>query len=122
MKSLNHKWLVQNYRYDPETGLFFRFGSARVLGSLNSDGYVKIKMRGQTVLAHRLAWFYVHGVWPEFVIDHRNEVRHDNRIRNLRDIRQRKNVVRRGAVADAKGPPKTSGMSYSDLVRQLVAA
>lgn len=34
--------------------------------------------------AHRLAWLYIHGAWPDREIDHANGVRTDNRIENLR--------------------------------------
>jgi hypothetical protein len=37
-------------------------------------------------LGHRLAWFYVNGVWPVGDIDHINGNRSDNRIANLRDV------------------------------------
>jgi hypothetical protein len=41
-------------------------------------------LRKSDFLAHRLAWFYVHGVWPPVLIDHINGKRSDNRIVNLR--------------------------------------
>jgi len=43
----------------------------------------RIELGGKNYLAHRLAWFYVHGVWPD-QIDHINGDRSDNRIANLR--------------------------------------
>lgn len=77
--------------YDPETGLFAnngtRHGVARgsPTGTLDaSNGYVKIGVCGRRYYAHRLAWFYVYGEWPENDIDHLNGVRSDNRIANLR--------------------------------------
>lgn len=37
-------------------------------------------------MAHRLAWLYVHGEWPQREIDHKDNVRHHNWIGNLRDV------------------------------------
>ena len=82
--------------YDPETGVFTwlakssdktRLGSAA--GCRRPDGYVKIKIFGTGFLAHRLAWFYVHGNWPDEEIDHINRIRDDNRISNLRAVKKR---------------------------------
>ena len=35
--------------------------------------------------AHRLAWLYVHGEWPNQHLDHINGIRADNRMCNLRE-------------------------------------
>lgn len=37
-------------------------------------------------MAHHLAWFYVHGEWPERLIEHRDKQRDNNRLENLRVI------------------------------------
>jgi HNH endonuclease/AP2 domain len=37
-------------------------------------------------LAHRLAWFYVHGIWPRVILDHVNGEPADNRLSNLREV------------------------------------
>lgn len=50
-----------------------------------SHGYANVKVLGRLYLAHRLAWFYTHGVWPTGELDHINRVRTDNRIVNLRE-------------------------------------
>lgn len=78
--------------YDPETGIFRRLVSTSstaragdVAGGLNSEGYVRIRVDGVSYRAHRLAWLYVHGRWPTDQLDHRNGVRADNRIANLRE-------------------------------------
>ena len=77
--------------YDPDTGIFT--WKVRVsthcrpgdeAGSPHARGYVVIGLDRCVYLAHRLAWFYVHGEWPEAEIDHRNGVRTDNRLSNLR--------------------------------------
>lgn len=75
--------------YDPLTGLFtyrvrwFKCHAGERAGSLKQNGYVRIGFNGRQYFAHRLAWLYVHGECP-FMVDHRNGVRHDNRIDNLR--------------------------------------
>ena len=83
--------LKELFTYSPETGLFCRlfsrggeqFGSEA--GSLHPSGYVYITIDYKKYFAHRLAWLYVHGVMPEFAIDHVNRERSDNRISNLRE-------------------------------------
>jgi hypothetical protein len=57
----------------------------RIAGSKsNSDGYVYIKLCGKKVGAHRVI-FYMHHGWVPEEVDHKNRIRHDNRIDNLRD-------------------------------------
>lgn len=70
--------------YNPATGEFSRAGYAKC-GTLTYQGYVSIQVAGKRYYAHRLAWFYMTGVWPENEIDHKNRVRDDNRWENLRE-------------------------------------
>jgi hypothetical protein len=77
--------------YDPDTGLFaWKKTGNRALkigdraGYLHPRGYVYIKIGNHSYAAHRLAWLIVHGQWPQDQLDHRNGVRSDNRISNLR--------------------------------------
>lgn len=89
---LTHASLCEALHYEPETGLFsWRFDGKHVkagdpAGSSTGRGYWKLRLNGVDVSAHRLAWFYVHGVWPVQKIDHINRVKSDNRIKNLRDV------------------------------------
>lgn len=57
-----------------------------VISKIDERGYIRVMADGQRYKAHRLAWLYVHGEWPAEDIDHRNGVRHDNRITNLRAV------------------------------------
>jgi len=45
---------------------------------------VYISYKRRKYLAHRLAWLYVHGVWPEETVDHKDGNPGNNRLKNLR--------------------------------------
>lgn len=85
--------------YDPDTGAFTRRSSGRRLrmGSLDSHGYVVVGVGYHLYRAHRLAWLYHHGKWPDGDIDHVNGIRTDNRIANLRDVCRSRNLLNRHA-------------------------
>lgn len=60
--------------------------------------------------AHRLAWFYVYGVWPKGQLDHINGKRDDNRIANLREATRSQNGANRAANSN-----NTSGLKGVSL-------
>lgn len=77
--------------YEPETGVFVwkqtgnrALAPGDVAGIIHPRGYVHIKIGRHNYAAHRLAWLYVYGCWPAAKLDHRNGIRSDNRIGNLR--------------------------------------
>ncbi|HVM93474.1 MAG TPA: HNH endonuclease [Terriglobales bacterium] len=85
--------LKELMHYDPETGLFHRLvktsNNANMdapAGVLDSHGYLECSIDGKRYRLHRLAVFYMTGVWPENDVDHRNTIRTDNRFENLRDV------------------------------------
>lgn len=94
---LTQERLKEVLNYDEETGLFTRKSSlggqraGSVSGTERPDGYRKIIIEGRGYYAHRLAWLYVHGKWPEYVVDHINGNPRDNRIINLRDVPRKLN-------------------------------
>lgn len=84
--------LKEVLHYEPSTGVFTWLKITRgkaavgdVAGCTNRDGYIVISVDGRQYKAHRLAWFYAHGTWPAGAIDHRDHVKANNAITNLRD-------------------------------------
>lgn len=108
--------------YDPETGLFIRrvsrpgrWGKAgTVAGHINPHGY-RVIWIGCNWMAHRLAWLYVHGAWPDGQLDHINQDKTDNRLENLRLVTHAENMqnrpCQRNNVSGFKGvaPCRKSG-------------
>lgn len=87
---LTHEDLLNTLVYNSQTGVFLwkvrRKGKRAdgVAGTKTKRGYIQIVIDGRIYLGHRLAWFYVFGRWPERDVDHRNTVKSDNAIGNLR--------------------------------------
>ena len=85
--------LKRLWDYNPSTGIFTRLvrTSKRVkVGDvadfLRHDGYIQIQISRKKYLAHRLAWLYMIGNFPNEQTDHLNGIRNDNRWVNLRDV------------------------------------
>lgn len=78
--------------YDPQTGAFCRrrplqgHRVTKPCGFYDKDGYLRLKVNYAVHPAHRLAWLYVYGEWPDGYIDHINRIKSDNRIANLRVV------------------------------------
>lgn len=104
---LTAKRLREMFNYDRETGVFFRLPreaktqkdrtyntrfANRPAGYICPRGFHEISVDNKIYRAHRLAWLYVHGEWPENEIDHINGNTSDNSLSNLRPATRQENA------------------------------
>lgn len=122
MAELTQERLKELLHYDPETGVFTRLVSVgktapagAALSTPDSQGYIQVRLLGRNYRLHRLAWFYMTGVWPK-VVDHINRLRADNRWANLREVDRRVNNLNCARVVGAKGCYKV-GDRYQARIR-----
>lgn len=68
---ISHEKLIEAVDYNADTGVFMHKIARRgvavgsVAGSTDPNGYRYVRLYQVDYLAHRLAWFYVHGEWPK---------------------------------------------------------
>ena len=102
-KKLTQKRLHEVLDYDQKTGFFTWKVSltnsvpagSRAHNVMPPRGYIRIGVDGEIFLAHRLAWFYVHGEWPD-LLDHIDRNTSNNRLSNLRRATQSQNHQNQG--------------------------
>ncbi len=105
--------------YDPASGEFRWKDRPNIRPSLNarmkgqvtraidkSTGYQRINIDWRLFYAHHIAWFYVYGIWPKAQIDHRDGVRSNNKIENLREATHAENHQNRSVnINNTSGHP-----------------
>lgn len=89
--------LKELLEYNVDTGIFTwkinksPMRSGNIAGSVAKDRYTNIQINKKIYKAHRLAWLYVYGSFPNKCIDHINGNRSDNKISNLREANHSQN-------------------------------
>ncbi len=84
-------------QYDPKTGHFTHITKSKhkeageIAGYVGSNGYRAIYLNSEIYYAHRLAFLYMTGSFPEDHVDHINHIKTDNSWVNLRDCTQAEN-------------------------------
>ena len=96
---------VKYISYNHLTGEIIRLDRKKANGSIDKDGYLILKIKGFQFKSHRLAYVKYYNKIPNGVIDHINRNKLDNRIENLRDVSQAKNVLNKDFI-----PNKDTGV------------
>lgn len=119
--------LKEILNYNEHTGIFTwkingtRIKIGMIAGSKNNKEYIKVMINKKQYSAHRLAWFYVFGKWPDNEIDHKNGIKYDNRIENLREATHFQNS---GNRIKCQSDNKTGflGVYYRPEIEKYVAS
>jgi hypothetical protein len=119
--NLSHELLTWMLEYNKDTGIFIwknkssKYSHVKI-GSVAGGicgSYIIIRILGYNYLAHRLAWFYVHGVWPKNFIDHIDCNKINNAIVNLREATMVENKQNQNSSGKANILGKTiPGVSF----------
>ena len=77
--------------YDPMTGIFtwkvsrsWRIKIGDAAGTISPKGYILISVSGRPIPAHRLAFYFIDGFFPDEQVDHIDGDRANNIFSNLR--------------------------------------
>ena len=124
MKTIDIELLNKNLVYNKETGIFTRIkGSGgkkagSVAGSINTNGYINIQIKGVNYYAHRLAWLLEHGCMPS-IVDHIDGNKDNNRIDNLREVTQSINMSNK--VMSKYNKTGFNGVSWCNFYKKYVS-
>lgn len=125
--------------YDPETGKLFwkergrdkfknnqshgawntKYAGREAFTAIGNHGYRTGSVNDKMYTAHRVIWAIFYGEWPENQIDHKNCLRTDNRICNLRVATQQEN--NRNLRKSRVNTSGYKGVSWHDHTKKWVA-
>lgn len=120
--------LKELLNYDTISGIFTwrvnrcNVKAGSVTGCKANNGYLLIRVDRKAYLAHRLAWCYVHGqdeIPP--LIDHKNGIKTDNSIDNLRPGTKVTNGQNRHSAQANNKSSGLLGVAYISHTRKFTA-
>ena len=128
-KQLPNLELLQEWLdYDSTTGIFIwkKTGKGiskkgKTAGTIQKNSYAVIRLQGNVYYQHRLAWKYFYQEDPgNNYIDHINQIKHDNRIKNLRLVNMSENCHNKSIITtNTSGYP---GVSWNEHAQKWSAA
>lgn len=126
--------LREALHYDPVTGLIMwkinrvagQYGKTfnRRIGDFalrkDEEGYFAFALDGKKIKVHRAGWALHYGEWPTIGVDHKNCIRTDNRIENLRLANDHQNGANRSLMSNNTSGRK--GVSWDKRSNRWKAA
>lgn len=102
--------LLELFSYNPDTGFLQRRRPRKnkvAIGccTLSSSGHYQVFVDGALYPAHSVIWAMIIGEWPP-EIDHRNQIKTDNRWDNLRKATRQQNRANTPRHKDSSSPYK----------------
>ena len=88
------------YGCDPKTGTIIHIKKSNSIGKVHKCGYYSVSVKGtntkqRSMLSHRFIWECVNGLIPQGKeIDHKDDVRSNNKIDNLQIMTHQDNVLK----------------------------
>jgi len=92
---LTEEYVKSRILYDEQTGEVRWLNGPRKdqkIACIGNHGYIVIRLQKKLYLLHRIVWLYMTGSWPQEEIDHKDNVRTNNRWANLRECSHRQNT------------------------------
>jgi len=114
MKNLSHNQIKKIFYYNPDTGeIRKRSGS---FGEVANNGYIRFRHKRKSCAAHKIAWIYMTGHWPDSDIDHIDHDRKNNKWTNLRMVSRQDNM--RNASLSKANTSGFTGVTWCNQQKQ----
>jgi len=122
---ITQKELKKFVRYDHKIGIFIRVKKTNnrhsvgdIAGSKFKNGYIYIWINKKRYTAHRLAFLYMEGYFPENDIDHIDRNRSNNKWDNLREVSRSCNV--KNSKLNSRNNSGIKGVSWHKQAQKWV--